>query len=388
MPAIIACSTPAHSRFIYRSLRSRISIKCEAVVAASQTVQPKLRLCLAASNIPHPDKVSYGGEDAYFISTVGGGAAGVADGVGGWAESGVNPAEYSAMFMDIAKRFLEGDDSIDGEFNSSTNTQDQITDQDSATSSGEWMDDVPQKDDPASIVSTISSATTAEDDAMYIDDPYTIINTAAPAPSAPSSSRKSSLEDDYSSLAALAIAHRLTKKPGSATACVLRLDPSTAELDAANLGDSGFLIIRNGEIFFRSPVLQHFFDCPFQFGAAPEYTPATDYVEDAAVFRVAVQPGDVLILATDGVLDNVWSKDMVALAPRNAEEVDGAATALASLAARHGLDPEYESPYSIEAAQEGIDIPIWQKLLGKKLVGGKLDDVTVVIGYVEEEEEV
>ena len=34
----------------------------------------------------------YGGEDAYFVSDVGGGAMGVADGVGGWQESGVNPA--------------------------------------------------------------------------------------------------------------------------------------------------------------------------------------------------------------------------------------------------------------------------------------------------------
>ena len=48
----------------------------------------------------------------------------------------------------------------------------------------------------------------------------------------------------------------------------------------------------------------------------------------------------------------------------------------------------------MEASQQGIDIPIWQKISkfsftnGKlelgKLVGGKLDDVTVVIGYVED----
>jgi hypothetical protein len=35
---------------------------------------------------------SYGGEDAHFVSHVGGGAFGVADGVGGWQESGINPA--------------------------------------------------------------------------------------------------------------------------------------------------------------------------------------------------------------------------------------------------------------------------------------------------------
>ncbi len=41
------------------------------------------------------------GQDAYFVSTVGGSRAiafGVADGVGGWADSGVNPADFSHGF--------------------------------------------------------------------------------------------------------------------------------------------------------------------------------------------------------------------------------------------------------------------------------------------------
>ena len=33
--------------------------------------------------------------------------------------------------------------------------------------------------------------------------------------------------------------------------------------------------MRNGFITFRSPVLQHFFDCPLQFGAVPEHTNAS-----------------------------------------------------------------------------------------------------------------
>lgn len=37
-------------------------------------------------------QAAYGGEDAFFTSSVGGGAFGVADGVGGWQESGINPA--------------------------------------------------------------------------------------------------------------------------------------------------------------------------------------------------------------------------------------------------------------------------------------------------------
>ena len=67
-----------------------------------------LRWRTACCYLPHPDKVHYGGEDAHFISEVGGGSCGVADGVGGWQESGVNPAEYSRTLMLMASAFLEG----------------------------------------------------------------------------------------------------------------------------------------------------------------------------------------------------------------------------------------------------------------------------------------
>lgn len=53
-------------------------------------------------------QLHYGGEDAHFISDVNGGACGVADGVGGWQESGVNPADYSRSLMHVACAFLEG----------------------------------------------------------------------------------------------------------------------------------------------------------------------------------------------------------------------------------------------------------------------------------------
>ena len=41
----------------------------------------------------------YGGEDAFFISEAGGGAFGIADGVGSWAEEGVNPAGRCSRCM-------------------------------------------------------------------------------------------------------------------------------------------------------------------------------------------------------------------------------------------------------------------------------------------------
>lgn len=44
------------------------------------TTIKQLRLRSAAAYLPHPEKESYGGEDAHFVSNVSGGAIGVADG--------------------------------------------------------------------------------------------------------------------------------------------------------------------------------------------------------------------------------------------------------------------------------------------------------------------
>lgn len=47
-----------------------------------------------------------GGEDAFFVSSKGCGSFGVADGVGEWAEEGVDPSKYPAEFMDAAAQML------------------------------------------------------------------------------------------------------------------------------------------------------------------------------------------------------------------------------------------------------------------------------------------
>lgn len=58
----------------------------------------RVRLDSAAVMIPHPQKADRGGEDAFFIADSGL-VVGVADGVGGWAEVGVDPGLYSRELM-------------------------------------------------------------------------------------------------------------------------------------------------------------------------------------------------------------------------------------------------------------------------------------------------
>lgn len=57
-----------------------------------------LKLVSGSCYLPHPDKEETGGEDAHFICTDEQ-AIGVADGVGGWADLGVDSGLYSRELM-------------------------------------------------------------------------------------------------------------------------------------------------------------------------------------------------------------------------------------------------------------------------------------------------
>lgn len=96
---------------------------------------------------------------------------------------------------------------------------------------------------------------------------------------------------------------------------------------AISQGDSGFLILRNGAVAFRSPPLQHFFDCPLQFAAFPDYTSATDNAEDAGLYDIDVQQGDLIVAGTDGLWDNVPQEEILTILQKyssNMQEVSGA----------------------------------------------------------------
>ncbi len=60
-------------------------------------------------------------------------------------------------------------------------------------------------------------------------------------------------------------------------------------------GDSGFIVIRNEQVVIKSKALQHYFDCPLQFGAFPEFVEATDTADMADFYNVPLLPGDIVI---------------------------------------------------------------------------------------------
>lgn len=62
-------------------------------------------------------------------------------------------------------------------------------------------------------------------------------------------------------------------------------------------------------------------DGALQFAAFPDYTSATDTPEDAGMYELPLQPGDVIVAATDGLWDNVHQQEIVDLLPSHADRM-------------------------------------------------------------------
>ncbi|GJP38959.1 hypothetical protein CLOM_g23362, partial [Closterium sp. NIES-68] len=168
-------------------------------------------------------------------------------------------------------------------------------------------------------------------------------------------------------LRVLTSAHAKTRSEGSCTACLVVL--TADRLQAANLGDSGFVVVRNGRIIFKSPPQQHDFNFPFQLGSDGGDSPSA-----AEVFSLPVAAGDVVVVGTDGLFDNVFDSELASTVMHSllaGREPQHTAEHIATLARTRAQDRIRISPFA-RAAQEA----------GYRYYGGKLDDITVVVAYV------
>ncbi|KAI7831373.1 phosphatase 2C-like domain-containing protein [Gamsiella multidivaricata] len=337
----------------------------EDAAKAERTLRWKQKLRAA-----HPGKVD-AGEDAFFhVSTPSRVALGVADGVGGWSEMGVDPALFSWALMNNAENIAQ-------------------------------LTDTTPPEEP--------SALTAGGERTVLD-------------------AQTILDGAYSELVQSG-----TVEAGSSTACILSLCKMTGTLKASNLGDSSFLLIRDNQCIYESPSQQHFWNCPYQLTVLPpklrqqqqqqkqQQTQANgnaqepaesretkkiktksyvqDLPKDAMQTTHQLQDGDVIVLATDGFWDNVFTKEALELVNRelgdiireqrhrhdaedefkrdeqpklSAEEILARVRALSkrltNTARRFSLDPKRMTPFSQGARHIKC--------------GGKIDDITVIVTLV------
>ncbi|XP_014819755.1 PREDICTED: protein phosphatase PTC7 homolog isoform X1 [Calidris pugnax] len=167
---------------------------------------------------------------------------------------------------------------------------------------------------------------------------------------------------------------------GSSTACIVVLDRTSHRLHTANLGDSGFLVVRGGEVVHRSDEQQHYFNTPFQLSIAPpeaEGVVLSDSPDAADSTSFDVQLGDIILTATDGLFDNMPDymilQELKKLKNSNYESIQQTARSIAEQAHELAYDPTYMSPFAQFACDNGLNVR-----------GGKPDDITVLLSIVAE----
>lgn len=130
------------------------------------------------------------------------------------------------------------------------------------------------------------------------------------------------------------------------------------------------MVIREGKEVFKSNIQQRRFNCPYQLGNKT----SSDRPNVAQLYRTPVLPGDVIVMGTDGLLDNMFSEDIchiVKMITESSSEPEQASWATAEHAYNNSVDSLAPTPFMQAAV-----------MAGKDRLGGKADDITVIVAYV------
>ncbi|OIT38084.1 PREDICTED: probable protein phosphatase 2C 55 [Nicotiana attenuata] len=161
-----------------------------------------------------------------------------------------------------------------------------------------------------------------------------------------------------------------TKAMGSSTACMLTLANDT--LHAVNVGDSGFVVIRDGVIVYKSEIQQSRFNCPFQLGNSKHSNDPS--VAEKISFQV--KAGDIIVMGTDGLFDNVHDFELELVVNNGVDSwesdaPDTLAWRIAQYALENSKNTELYTPYVRECSKAGLEHS-----------GGKYDDITVIVAHI------
>ena len=190
--------------------------------------------------------------------------------------------------------------------------------------------------------------------------------------------------------------------------------------NSSSLGDSGFVQLRPNKIHYSSNPQTHAFNTPYQLSIIPPRIlarskifggePLHDYPNDASITSHQVRHGDVLVFATDGVWDNLSSADLLKIVSRNMTGFDawkigkdglGVSDQLKILTQAGGIAKEHEntiqavlavaitSEAKMASVNSKVDGPFAREVQKfyphEDFHGGKVDDICVVVAVVIED---
>ncbi|KAF8077955.1 phosphatase 2C-like domain-containing protein [Lyophyllum atratum] len=255
---------------------------------------------------PKASKSTHIGQDFFFVQN--GVSFGVADGVGGWIDSGIDPSLFSQALMYHAHRY----------------------------SRNAWPGE-PEIDP------TLDYEEREEIEGWEMT-PYECLD-----------------------LAYGGVLREKFVQAGSSTACIMTMNASSGVFRSANLGDSGFMIIRSNSILHRQRPQTHFFNCPKQLTKLPANSgrkfsrACVDKPSEADTFRTKLTDGDIVIAYTDGLSDNVFASEIVTLCSLVArhggteeQQVQTIADRLVDFSRQCMRKKSRVSPFEKEAARHGM----------------------------------
>lgn len=123
------------------------------------------------------------------------------------------------------------------------------------------------------------------------------------------------------------------------------------------------MVVRKGKVIRKSEEQQHYFNTPFQLSLPPPGYQAevlSDQPDSANTDNFPVEDGDVILVATDGVFDNLpqnlLMKELVKVqGERSPSRLQTVANSIAWMARSLAFDENFMSPFAKNAAANGIN---------------------------------
>lgn len=170
-------------------------------------------------------------------------------------------------------------------------------------------------------------------------------------------------------------------KVGGTTACLGVFQPDGI-LRVANLGDSWCGIFRENKLIAETKVQTHGFNTPYQLAIIPKELLEKqdnrfimDKPLDADEYEFKVMQNDIVLFATDGVIDNIDIKDIELFLKDNQDkDLSTISKTFVKEVNKLSVDENFPSVFSQELS----------KLTGQFYTGGKEDDITVVFVKVDQ----
>lgn len=183
-------------------------------------------------------------------------------------------------------------------------------------------------------------------------------------------------------------------KVGSTTICFGIIDGKSGKLESINLGDSWFGVFRQDEnemfkCIKQSTEQTYYFNAPYQLSIIPQKIldqaakKGSKYLmnlpEESEKYFFELKSGDIVIYATDGMIDNVFPEDIELFLNDNAREGTNLSEKLGEI---NKLLVQKTTALSLNTNFKSAFSQKLTALSGQDYIGGKPDDITSVMVYV------